>query len=98
MHTRTKQLLISPISVEYMDVEVKREEAEEKVRDGTRMNRFSPEEDKYLKLGVKKYGNSRWSKILNDKEYNFSHSRTRDSLRMRAKTLRLIKKDKNKSV
>ena len=73
--------------------EVKREEAQEHVRDGTTsMKRFSAEEDKYLKLGVAKYGSSSWSKILHDKDYKFNPSRNRDSLRMRAKTLRIKKK------
>ena len=83
---------ISPLNI---DLEVKREEAEEHVRHGTTsMKRFSPEEDKYLRLGVAKYGNSSWSKILHDKNNKFNPSRNRDSLRMRAKTLKIIKKAK----
>ena len=58
--------------------------------------RFTAIEDNYLKLGVHKYGSSSWSKILRDKDYSFSPSRNRDSLRMRAKTLRILKKDKGK--
>ena len=87
--------LVSEISPLNIDVEVKREEAEEHVRDGTTsMKRFSAEEDKNLKLGVAKYGSSSWSKILHDKDYKFKPSRNRDSLRMRAKTLRITKKCK----
>ena len=75
---------------------MKREVAEENVR-GASLKRFTSEEDKYLKQGVRKYGSSNWSKILKDKEYKFSPSRTRDSLRMRAKTVRLFKMKQNKT-
>ena len=89
----TDDCLASTISPLNIDVEVKREEAEENVRDGpTSMKRFSAEEDKNLRLGVAKHGSSSWSKILHDKDYQFKPSRNRDSLRMRAKTLRIIKK------
>ena len=89
----TNNFPISRISPLNADLEIKKEEAEEQVRDGLSIKRFTPTEDKYLKAGVHKYGKSSWSKILRDKEYNFTASRTRDSLRMRAKTLGILKKD-----
>ena len=61
-------------------VDVKKEEAEDQVRICALLKKFTPEEDSFLKHGVQKYGNSRWSKILKDKEYKFAPLRTRDSL------------------
>ena len=82
---------LSPLNI---DVEVKREVAEENVREGASLKRFTPDEDKYLEH---KYGSSNWNQILKDKEYMFSPSRTRESLRLRAKTLRLLKIKQNKT-
>lgn len=92
----SKAFFSSPISPLNIDVDVKKEEAEDIVQNGGCIKRFTSTEDKYLKLGVQKYGYSNWSKILRDKEYKFSISRTRDSLRMRSKTLGLLKSNLKK--
>ena len=75
---------------------VKKEEAEEQVKSTLGSQRFTEAEDHFLRLGVKKYGYSNWSKILKDKDYEFNPSRTRDSLRIRARTLKLKKKEKSR--
>ena len=48
--------------------------------------KFTAEEDANLKHGIIKHGRKGWASILKDKQYKFHHSRTRDSLRMRAKS------------
>ena len=50
-------------------------------------------EDGYLKAGIEKYASSskKWSDILQDGDYKFHPCRTRDTLRMRATTLKLGK-------
>ena len=55
---------------------------------------FTKEEDKFLRLGYVKYSKcpSKWAKILKDSDYSFQEGRTRDSLRVRATTLKLSKK------
>ena len=78
------------------DIEVKKEELEKELNQGTRFIRYTPEEDSFLRLGVKKYGLGRWSHILKDDQLTFHKSRTRDSLRMRAETIGLSKKRKSK--
>ena len=68
-------------------IEVKREvyenapksRAEKKVK-------FTPEEDKSLHEGIKKYGKGRWSKMLKDNSLIFHESRSRDTLRIRAES------------
>ncbi|PKK63385.1 hypothetical protein RhiirC2_758323, partial [Rhizophagus irregularis] len=40
-------------------------------------NKFTPEEDNALKLGVEKYGNS-WTKIASDQQFNLMHRRGQD--------------------
>ncbi|RIA97975.1 hypothetical protein C1645_750932 [Glomus cerebriforme] len=40
-------------------------------------NKFTPEEDNSLKLGIEKYGNS-WSKIAGDQQFNLMHRRGQD--------------------
>ena len=52
--------------------------------------KFTDQEDKYLAAGVRKFGPSNWSKILSCPDYKFHPSRTRDKLRMRAKTKKLV--------
>ena len=89
---------VSPLSVFSplnMDVEIKREEAAAQVT-GEVQKRFTPEEDMCIRMGIKKYGSSNWSKILRDSEYRFASNRNRDSLRMRARTLKLIKKSRKR--
>ena len=81
------------ISERCTDVEVKKEEAAEEVR-GTRLKRFSLEEDSFLKEGIKKHGIGKWCFIVADKALKFHPSRTRDSLRMRADTLGISNKKK----
>ena len=70
-----------------IDVEVKREEVEIEIACGTRLKRFSLEEDSFLKEGIRKYGIGRWSHMLRDTDLKFHPSRTRDSLRVRADTI-----------
>lgn len=57
-----------------------------------KMKRFSPDEDKNLREGVKKHGPKKWAIILRDTTLNFAPGRTNDALRVRAETLGLIKK------
>ena len=54
--------------------------------------KYTPQEDAYLKAGLIKYGKGNWSRILRDPEYQFHTERTRDGLRMRAGTLKLVKR------
>ena len=74
------------------DIEVKKEDLENEIARGTRMKRFTFEEDIILKKGIKKHGLGKWSRILNDPEFSFHQGRTRDTLRMRADTLGLSNK------
>ena len=83
-----------------IDVEVKKEFAEDEVGPGRRrgsfnvgiQKRFSPEEDLVLKQGIEKHGLGKWSVMLKDESLQFHPSRARDSLRMRADTLGLTKR------
>ena len=45
---------------------------------------FSPEEDKYLKAGLKKHGFGQWQAILRDPEFRFQKVWTANSLLSRA--------------
>ena len=45
---------------------------------------FTPEEDKYLKPGLKRYGFSQWKAILRDPDFHFHEGRTSNSLLSRA--------------
>lgn len=47
---------------------------------------FTDEEDKFLQMGIKKYGRGNWAKLLADKALKFNPSRTRCALRIRADT------------
>ena len=76
------------------DLEVKKEELEKELTRGTRLLRFTIEEDSFLRQGFQKYGKGKWSHILKDKELKFHSSRTRDSLRMRADTIGITGKKK----
>ena len=71
-----------------LEKEVKKELAEEHVG----LMRFTEAEDIALKAGIKKYGLGKWAKIRKDQEFQFHPSRTRDTLRGRADTLKLTKK------
>ena len=82
-------LIEKPTSSTLNEVEVKKEEVEKEMEDGLRLKRFSFEEDQALKEGVIKYGYGMWRQILKDEQLRFHPLRTRDSLRMRAKTLKL---------
>jgi len=75
--------------VNLVELEVKKEIIDNEVDDGLKSKRFTIEEDRFLKAGVSKYGLGMWKNILKDSEYTFHLARTRDSLRMRAKTLKL---------
>ena len=77
-----------PIKEEY-DVEIKREDVRTAVK-GLVNKKFTKEEDKFLAEGIKQFGPRSWSKILSCKDYKFNLCRTRDSLRMRAKTKNMI--------
>ena len=77
-----------------IDVEVKKEEAQRQVEETPRLLRFTSDEDMYLRQGTKKYGLGRWSKILKDTDFKFHDGRTRDSLRVRADTLGITKKNR----
>ena len=69
------------------DVHVKKEIAEGVVRASTRANnKFTKEEDRYLKRGIDKYGKGHWNKMLRDPELKFHECRSRDSLRVRAES------------
>ena len=45
---------------------------------------FTPEEDKYLKAGLKRYGFGQWQAILRDPEFHFQKGRKANSLLSRA--------------
>ena len=76
------------------DIEVKKEELEDAPE--KKSLRFTPEEDAFIRKGYLKYAKStsRWANILKDSEYTFHNSRTRDSIRMRATTLKIGGKKK----
>ena len=76
------------------DIEVKEEEVEDKKG----LFRFTSLEDAHIRLGCQKYAKSRskWADILKDPEFKFHPSRTRDTLRMRAGTLKIGKGSRRK--
>ena len=45
-----------------------------------------------MKAGIKKYGYGKWKDIISDKVFSFHPSRTRDTIRVRAKSLNLLVK------
>ena len=71
------------------NIEVKKEELE----DSKRIS-FTPTEDEYIRAGCKKYSSSKskWADILKDPEYKFRPCRTRDTLRVRATSLKNSKR------
>ena len=71
---------------------IKKEDDENET--GPSLSRYSMEEDCCLRLGVKEIGFGKWAQILRNPKYTFKQGRTRDSLRMRAATLKLGKKKK----
>ena len=77
---------VAQVEVITNDIEVKKEEAEQHVVSFGKSKKFTAEEDRYLKLGIDKYGKGSWSLILHDKTFKFHPKRNRDSLRMRAET------------
>ena len=81
-------------SCDALDLEVKKEEVE--IDAEKKKVPFTPAEDADLKKGYVKYAHvpSKWARILRDKDYTFQDGRTRDSLRVRAKTLKLSTKKK----
>ena len=74
------------------DLEIKKEEAEKQVSENYKLMRFTPEEDRCLTEGTRVYGLSNWSKILKDQQFTFHPCRNRDTLRVRAETIGLIKR------
>ena len=87
-------LLLPPSYQPDMDIEVKREEIARISNTTPRLLRFTPEEDSFLRQGTKKYGLSSWAKILKDEDFCFHQSRTRDALRVRAETLKIVQRKK----
>ena len=81
---------IQKTNVNIPEREVKKEDVENSMNEKTK--RFTVEEDAFLKSGIRKYGFGHWKKILQEKDYVFHPCRTRDTLRMRAKTLGLSSK------
>jgi len=73
-------------TVDLVERDIKKEELENSM--DTKSKRFTAKEDTFLKNGIQKYGYGNWKKILVDEDYSFPY-RTRDTLRMRAKTLNL---------
>ena len=71
------------------DIEVKKEELEDKKG----FFRFTSTEDMFLRAGFERHAKSKskWADILKDPEFKFHPSRTRDTLRMRAGTLKIGK-------
>ena len=51
---------------------------------------FSVIEDKYLQLGIRKYGKGKWTSILNDPDYIFDPTRKVSTLAVRAKTKKFV--------
>ena len=51
--------------------------------------RFTCEEDKYLRLGIEKFG-LRWKKILRHSDFHFNECRVANTLRKRAEALKLV--------
>ena len=51
--------------------------------------RFTCEEDKYLILGIEKFG-LRWTKILRHSDFHFNECRVANTLRKRAEALKLV--------
>ena len=51
---------------------------------------FSKEEDKFIQMGLKKYGIGKWTRILKDPNYRFHNTRNNASLMTRAKNKRFI--------
>ena len=68
-------------------VNIKAEKASLEVKKKAVKNqKFTKEEDAYLKAGIAKYGRKNWANILRDDQFQFHSSRNRDSLRMRAES------------
>lgn len=87
IHLKRMEIDVGPPSnlIVCDDIDVKKEELE----DAKRVS-FTPDEDSFLRDGIKKYGNSKtkWADILKDEEYKFHPTRTRDTLRVRSTSLK----------
>ena len=87
IHLKRMEIDVGPPSnlIVCDDIDVKKEELE----DAKRVS-FTPDEDSFLRDGIKKYGNSKtkWADILKDQEYKFHPTRTRDTLRVRSTSLK----------
>ena len=75
------------------NIEVKKEELE-----GVKRLGFTEEEDSFIKEGITRYNSSKtkWADILKDPEYKFHPTRTRDTLRVRAKYLKSSNRTRKK--
>ena len=73
-------------------VEIKKED----LTTPSRKMQFTSEEDTFIKKGVVKYGVGKWAQILRHDSYKFHPARTRDAIRMRADTLGITNKRRNK--
>ena len=76
------------------DIEIKKEELD----DSKRLS-FTAAEDGYLRAGYKKHTGSKtiWPDILKEAEYEFHGSRKRDTLRVRANSLKITRSRKMKN-
>ena len=83
-------------NLQEISIEIKKE-LQQDFLEGAVQKRFSAEEDSVLREGIKKYGLGKWSEMLKDPVLNFHPRRTRDSIRVRADTLGLTKKNARKS-
>lgn len=90
----TVNSVVSQVERNQMDVEIKKEEVQNQVDGDKKLMRFTSKEDSFLRDGIGKYGFGQWSKILKDNAYPFHTSRDRDSLRIRARTLKIKAKRK----
>ena len=88
---KTRSTPPSGSTINMEQLEIKKEEVEENTPE-MKLKRFTPEEDTALKAGIKKYGYGKWKDIISDKVFSFHPSRTRDTIRVRAKSLNLLVK------
>ena len=95
---QTDSILSAESTINIDELEIKKEEVEGNANE-LKLKRFTPEEDIALKAGIKKYGYGKWKNIIADKEFKFHPSRTRDTIRIRAKSLNLlVKSDSTKKI
>ena len=49
-----------------------------------RVLKFTPDEDRFLKQGIKRHGIGQWATILRDRDFKFQDGRMADSLKKKA--------------